>query len=157
MQYGFAMPHPQEPADAQNSDVDPSELTAEQRAEIFRLARNLASHTGPWARWEGGTEVGLNHVQMPYVVWGSDMSDFARTVQRSELIVHFNWSQWVEGSTWMRNPAADKYDGLTVEFILKLFTALIRSDRFHEGALLAAFDDGTVPKLVQRLMELLAD
>ena len=157
MQYGFAMSHPHEPEDPQNPGPLVPELSPQQRAELTRLARNLATHTGPWARWEGGTEVGLNHVQMPYVVWGSDMSDFAHTMHKIGLVLQFNWVKWTAGADWLRSTAPDKFDGLSQEFILKIFTALLRSDRFVEGSLLGAFDDGTVPRLMQLLAERLED
>ena len=45
----------------------------------------------------------------------------------------------------------DKYEKLDIETALKLLTAVIRNDRFNEGALVRAFDSGVFLKITQKL------
>ena len=41
---------------------------------------------------------------------------------------------------------------IDIEMALKLLTAVIRNDRFNEGALVRAFEDGSFPKIIQKLI-----
>ena len=70
------------------------------------------------------------------------------------LMVKFNWPEWQEGRDWYALQDDSKYAKLDVETCLKLLTAVIRNDRFNEGALVRAFEDGSFPKIIQKLMTL---
>lgn len=46
---------------------------------------------------------------------------------------------------------------LDVDTVLSLITKVVRADRFCEGALVGAFDNGTMPALLDRLLQLLSE
>jgi hypothetical protein len=72
---------------------------------------------------------------------------------RLHLVIDFNWPDWNEGRalTSPNNPALRTIDLLTA---CKLLTAIIRNDRFCEGALSAAFEEGLIRKILYRIREL---
>ena len=72
----------------------------------------------------------------------------------NELVVSFDWSAWDEGREWYKNSNESKYEALDIPTALKLLTAVMRNDRFNEGALVSAFESGDFPKIINKLVEL---
>ncbi len=70
------------------------------------------------------------------------------------LIVPFDWPDWQEGRDWYADEAESKYDTLDYETALKLITAVIRNDRFNDGAILRSFESGDFPKIINKFTEL---
>lgn len=66
------------------------------------------------------------------------------------ILTGFDWAHWGHGRTLLNG---ENSSDLTVEETLGLITMIVRSDRFSEGALLRAFDSGTMPKLFAHLLD----
>ena len=64
------------------------------------------------------------------------------------LLIDFDWPGWDEGR---RLAASDSFEGLDSITLLKLLTAIIRNDRFCDGALAAAFQHGIIEKILSQL------
>jgi hypothetical protein len=69
------------------------------------------------------------------------------------LQLDFDWSDWEVGKHYL-----DQLDlhinKLDLLIILKLFTAIIRNDRFCEGALASCFADGNILLLLKKLKKI---
>lgn len=86
----------------------------------------------------------------PYHISSKLVDDFIKTVYGMGLIVNFPWMQWEYGGDILRDPQTD-YPNLSPETLIKLLTRIVRSDRFSEGALAGAFEEGTILKILRGL------
>ncbi len=78
------------------------------------------------------------------------VQQFLETVYSIPIIIAFDWVHWDEGRQIARNPDFD-YDTLDLVTKCKLITAIVRSDRFSEGALVAAFESGLILKILKSI------
>jgi len=88
----------------------------------------------------------------PWVEQSPLIQDFVSFMYENKLMVKFSWVEWQEGRDWYAIDDGAKYEKLDVEKALKLLTAVIRNDRFNEGALVRAFEDETFPKIIHKLI-----
>ncbi|MCX6233450.1 MAG: DUF6508 domain-containing protein [Bacteroidetes bacterium] len=89
--------------------------------------------------------------QMPYSIPSKVVSNFFDIVHEIRIVVPFNWIEWAEGREAMR--ANFNYDDVSVSFLCKLITAIVRNDRFCEGVLEHAFED----RIIERILIALRD
>ncbi|QQS69489.1 hypothetical protein IPP75_06320 [Candidatus Saccharibacteria bacterium] len=131
-----------------------SELSDETWEQFVDINNRVQSHEGSWGKTQGGETDENGVIQMPY--WVSDplISEFVAFFYGNEFIVNFKWSEWDEGRDWYKNSDESKYDALDVPTTLKLLTAVIRNDRFSDGALVGAFESGEFPRLINTLVGL---
>jgi len=75
---------------------------------------------------------------------------FHEYVYEIGLVVDFDWPHWDEGRQILSDENTDlsKYSVVT---LCKLLTAIVRSDRFVEGNLIAFFENGTILKILRGL------
>jgi len=66
------------------------------------------------------------------------------------LVIDFDWPHWDEGRQILSDENTDlsKYSVVT---LCKLLTAIVRSDRFVEGNLIAFFENSTILKILRGL------
>ncbi len=97
-------------------------------------------------------------VQIPTVVFNDEqcyrpehqaIGRFVELVYEDDWIIGFDWSSWDEG----REIASDltrvaNADMLTIR---KLITALVRNERFCEGALQDAYERGLITAIILRI------
>jgi len=130
-------------------------LTDEDWREIEHLNARIQSHAGPWGGWGGGQEISPDVWQMPFAEPDPLVGEFEQSWYRWRLVLtDFNWSSWSEGRQWYSAPDPAKYDRLDQLTALKLLTAVIRNNRFNEGALMGAFESGDFPKIIDRFVRL---
>lgn len=98
--------------------------------------------------WRGGDEVSPGVLQMPWVDYGAGVQTLRRRLDRSGVLLPFDWVGWEGRSTYadavaLRDaPVADA---------LRWLVAVLRGDRFSEGALAAALQDGRVGAALDNL------
>lgn len=112
--------------------------------------------TGEWGETKGGEMNDDGSIVMPYVVKDPLILEFLEFMYDNDLVIVFDWANWGEGQEWYKSTDQSKYEKLDAETALKLLTAVIRNDRFHEGALVNVFESGDFPKIINRLVELKA-
>ena len=122
--------------------------------EIEKLNSKIQSHTGSWGEMEGGEKDESGAIQMPYASPDPLVSEFSKTWYEKGLVIPFDWGNWQEGRDWYARTDESKYDSLDSETALKLLTAVIRNDRFNEGALMRAFESGDFPKIISKFVSL---
>jgi hypothetical protein len=69
------------------------------------------------------------------------------------MVAGFDWAEWNEGRAIVANKALIEVADLLT--IMKLITALVRSDRFCEGSLQAAHEEGTIAAILARISKIL--
>jgi len=131
-----------------------SELSDETWEQFVDINNRVQSHEGSWGKTQGGETDENGVIQMPYSVPDPLVSEFVAFMYENELVVSFDWSAWNEGREWYKNNSESKYETLDIPTALKLLTAVMRNDRFSDGALVGAFESGEFPKLINTLVGL---
>lgn len=80
-----------------------------------------------------------------------EVTDFVDLCYKEGFMVQFDWPEWYAANR--QRPI----DELNYEDTCRLLTAIVRSDRFNDGALLNALQNGTIAHILQRLKELSED
>ena len=89
-------------------------------------------------------------IQFPYCEPAPVVSQFLKIVYAIPVVINFDWGAWDEG----RSMAGDKnfdFDSTDLITKCKLITAIVRNDRFCEGALVAAFESGVMLKILKSI------
>lgn len=132
-------------------------LSSDDWKDLEELNRKVQAHTGPWGEVKGGQEIKPGVRQMPYMDKDPLVSEFIGVWSNKGLSYTFDWMNWDEGRAWFGSRDPSKYDQLDAETAMKLVTAAVRSDRFSEGALVAAFESGAIPGILNRFVNLPRD
>ncbi len=96
----------------------------------------------------GGEILDDDSFTMPYYIESGIVNEFREIVYGIPIMIDFNWSSWDEG----RKMVGDKdFDYITVDIPTKckIITAIVRNDRFSDGALVDAFDRGLILKVLK--------
>ena len=75
---------------------------------------------------------------------------FLDVVYAIPIIIDFDWPGWDEG----RRMAGDKdfdFDTIDIPTKCKLITAFVRNDRFYDGVLAGAFEEGIILKILKSI------
>jgi lipopolysaccharide biosynthesis glycosyltransferase len=94
-----------------------------------------------------------NKIVLGYHTTAKPLNDLMRFFYDHKLIIDFDWSNWEEGREIAKRDGKDKFNDLDEEKTLKLFTAIMRNDRFSEGAYARFFESGDGELLLKRLLE----
>jgi hypothetical protein len=74
-----------------------------------------------------------------------DVINFLSALYNDDVLVDFDWSNWQKGNAILENKQYDLNTLSILEF-RKLFTLIVRQDRFCEGLLHQCIKDGMVLK-----------
>jgi hypothetical protein len=83
----------------------------------------------------------------------ADSYQFLSYFYEELFVINFDWGSWDEGRQFLKSENPD-YGSTDEVFCYKLITAIIRNDRFFEGALQANLENGTIHRIIERLIEL---
>ena len=99
---------------------------------------------GDWQTQEG---------QLPYFASSPEVDAFVQTVYEQGIICTFDWTGWQDEAQRYRSDPGSlaQADLLTVR---KLLTLHVRADRFVEGHLASAFENGQIVAILRRLKHL---
>lgn len=129
-----------------------AKLSTEDWKEIEDINSQIQAHIGAWGEIRGGELDSFGIIEMPYAVHDPLIDEFVRLWYEKNLAIPFDWASWQGGRDWYANENDTKYETLDGETALKLLTAVIRNNRFNEGALLSAFESGVFPKIIDKLV-----
>jgi hypothetical protein len=87
-------------------------------------------------------------IQFPFYSSTNIVDEFLSIMYDENLIINFDWPSWEEGKRIM---SQGNFIGLDSFTLMKLLTAIVRSDRFNEGNLVANFENGNILKILQEL------
>ncbi|MFZ5391931.1 MAG: DUF6508 domain-containing protein [Patescibacteria group bacterium] len=83
----------------------------------------------------------------PYYEEAPIVQKFRLAAQKSEIIVPFDWRNWEEGRKMLADQDFD-FATVDIDTIYKIFTFIIRNDRFCDGFLIKCFESGLILKLL---------
>ncbi len=106
--------------------------------------------TSKFGKWVGGKNNEEGIIQMPYCVASPVVSKFLEIVYGLPIIISFNWGTWEEGHQMASDESFD-FDTVELPVKCKLITAIVRNDRFCEGALVSAFESGLILRLLKSI------
>ena len=95
-------------------------------------------------------QMGENGHSFPYWSSAPVVDRFIQLVYKMPVIVHFKWSAWDKGRKMALDEDFD-FNSIDIATKCKLITAIVRSDRFSDGALIEAFDSGLILKLLKSI------
>ena len=98
----------------------------------------------------GGDKDEKGIIQFPYMIQAPIISEFLEIVYSLPIIISFNWGSWNDGRKIARDENFD-FDTLDLPTKCKLITAIVRNDRFCEGALVSAFESGLILKILKSI------
>ena len=91
--------------------------------------------------------------QFPFYSYSKMVMAFYKSLYEENMIKMFNWSHWgSEAKEYFNDPL--KLEKADLPTIQKLFTIIIRADRFSEGLLGNMIDDGVILNLLVRLKQI---
>ncbi len=124
-------------------------LHPEDWKKLFRHLPEL-DETDNFGGWQQERHRLTGVIYMPHVYETKLVTDILQELYELQLIISFDWGAWTEGS---RRLAEEPFfvDDLDAVTICKMITGIIRSDRFNEGSLLVAFQNGRMPALLRAL------
>lgn len=108
--------------------------------------------------WAGGERLDDGSIQMPWFAFSDEAQVFIQSLYEAEWVQPFDWMTWLSTSEGRRliSDGSAVADAST-EQLTRLVTAIVRQDRFAEGALAAAYESGTLAAIARRAEELAAD
>lgn len=120
--------------------------------ELWQAVDALAAEPVKGA-WAGGESVVVDGAerpvtQAPYVVYADSTLDVTARVGALGASEPFDWQAW---GGLGRYPDGRGLGEAAVAEAVRMITAIVRADRFVEGALLASLEDGTFMAAIERL------
>lgn len=110
----------------------------------------LVEKTQKFGEMAGGEKVENGVIIMPYWNQNAIVSQFQEIVYNIPIIISFDWGSWEEGRIIARDENFD-FDTIDIPTKCKLITAIIRNDRFCDGALIEAFESGLILKILRSI------
>lgn len=114
---------------------------------------NVGAETGTWS---GGdptatsvdSGVPQTVMSMPYVTYSDAVNRVVAALYDAGVIVVFNWPEW-EGLERCRGHALLEHG--KVADAVRMLTAIVRAERFSEGSIAMALEDGTFESALARI------
>lgn len=124
-------------------------LTRQDWSPLLALIPKI-ENTSKYGECSGGTADEEGVIQSPYCVPAPIVSQFLKVVYAIPVIISFDWASWDEGRK-MANDDHFDFDSTDLLTKCKLITAIVRNDRFCEGALVSAFESGLILKILKSI------
>lgn len=91
---------------------------------------------------------------LPYFIERNNLNDnkvseFVKILYASNFIINFDWVKWNDGEKIISDERLIKVSDLLT--LRKLMTVIVRKDRFCEGILWSAIENGTIKFILERL------
>jgi len=98
----------------------------------------------------GGEEIEEGVFNFPHISESDVVSKFHDIVYGMSVIISFDWGSWDEGRRMVNDESFD-YNSIDIPAKCKIITAIVRNDRFCEGALVSAFESGLILKVLKSI------
>ncbi|WP_308170214.1 DUF6508 domain-containing protein [Acrocarpospora catenulata] len=127
---------------------------AERWRHLFTLVDQLtpADREVPWG---GGQETRPGVTQMPYPIYSQRFLEVVRLLGELDVVVPFDWGAWSKASPYF--PEGRGLAEAPVADAARLATAYVRGERFTDGALEYALENGAMQAILDRLRRWFAD
>lgn len=128
-------------------------FTAQDWAELEDLYNRLIRHKGSFSEIGGGQEIEPNVIQMPYTIEKPIVIEARNFFLNKNLIIPYDWSHWEAGKAMFRVSEEARFKDIGIADVIKLFIAVIRNDRFADGAWAGLFENGDGQRLFKRFLD----
>jgi len=108
--------------------------------------------TKVFGRYQGIAETEEGVFTLPYWITGDLIDRFVKIVYEMPIIISFDWAAWDEGRR-IANDLDFDYNTIDIPTKCKLITAIVRNDRFCDGALAEAFESGWMLKVLKSIKQ----
>lgn len=127
-------------------------------ARIDAITRYLPALETPGAagRWEGGDESEPGVIQMPWFSYSEEVLAFIQACYENDWVDSaFNWVEWQDDALryW---DSPDLLADASPQTLQRLLTVHLRKDRFVEGHLASAIENGHLAAILHRLQHIRA-
>ncbi len=141
--------------DEKDCKIKINALTQQDWKPLLSLIPDI-KNTSNFGEWCGGDKNKEGVITLPYSIPLPIVSQFLEIVYAIPIIIDFDWGSWDEG----RKIASDeKFDFNAIDLVTKckLITAIVRNDRFCDGALVSAFESGLILKILKSIESEVSD
>jgi hypothetical protein len=108
--------------------------------------------------WEKPAPDESGVLSLPWFTLSKAASDFESVCYEFEWVSQFDWSGWRETATSKRlMESSEQVSTASAGELAKMLTVFIRGERFYDGTLNSAFDQGFLTAIVQRAAALLVE
>lgn len=135
--------------DIQSFPTHLKSITPTEWSKLFELNERIMKSKS-FGEIAGGEKIEENVSTFPYWKWSVITTEFNKTVHDMKLIVSFDWSDWEEGDKLLTDKK-QTFQDLDEITLCKLLTVIVRADRFSDGTLVRAMEDGTISKILSAL------
>ncbi len=135
--------------DLENFPTHLKSITQNEWQKLFDLNERIMKSKS-FGEMAGGEKIEENVSTFPYWKWSDITTEFNKTVHDMKLIVSFDWPDWEEGFQLLKDHK-QTFQDLDEITLCKLLTVIIRADRFSDGTLVGALEDGTISKILSAL------
>ncbi|MBE0662286.1 MAG: hypothetical protein IH597_07450 [Bacteroidales bacterium] len=108
--------------------------------------------TEEFGEYHGPEKIGEEEYTLPICFNVPLIDRFLDIAYEMPIIIDFNWAAWDEGREMARNPDFD-FNTIDIPTKCKIITAIVRNDRFCEGALMNAFESGFMVKMLKSIKQ----
>tara|TARA_Y100000114_G_scaffold154645_1_gene177073 strand:+ start:3080 stop:3517 length:438 start_codon:yes stop_codon:yes gene_type:complete len=126
-------------------------LSKENIEALRTINARIQDYVGEWGKLHDNERTESGVLIMPWVEQLPLIQDFVSFMYDNKLVIPFDWPHWQKGRNWYALDDDSKYEKLDIQTALMLLTAVIRNDRFSDGALVNTFESGAFPKIIQKL------
>ena len=99
---------------------------------------------------KGGEMVDVDTITISIYIESGIIEEFRDVVYAIPIMIGFDWGGWSEGRKIVSDENYD-YDSVDIPTKCKIITAIVRNDRFCDGALLSAFERGLILKVLKSI------
>ena len=122
--------------------------------EMFGLIQVL-EQTDPkdLVTWQTPETKDKNTFAFPHPVYAPVVDQWLRAFDQSGLEIPYDWGRWLSDRNFTNRWSELDYSALSAAEICKVFTALVRSERFCDGSIGGFFREGNMIKCLRVLEE----
>lgn len=134
--------------------TDPPGLAA--RIDAITRYLPVLETAGAAGRWKGGEKDEKGVIQMPWFDYSGEVISFIRACYENDWVdSSFNSVEWQDNARRYAE-TTDLVAGATLETVRRLLTVHLRKDRFVEGHLAWAIENGHLAAILRRFQHIRA-
>ena len=129
-------------------------LSNEDWEPLLRLIPEIEKIT-KFGKWQGGGEgdgTTESPYTMPYHVEAPIVRKFVGIAYKIPIMVVFSWGNWSKLNTFLKDKSFN-FDTIDIPTKCKIITAIIRADRFCDGATSGEFESGVVLRVLKSIKQ----
>ena len=124
--------------------------TPRERARLRVAVLAVQQAPPPLAKWQGGKPDADGVIQIPFPEYHPAVDELVTALYQAHAVADFDWMHW---AGTLRHQDASAVRRASVADAVRLVTTLVRGERFSDGTIASALEDGRFLAAVQRILE----